>query len=132
MIELKLSVAAEEGQSQARPHCPHAMSMEAERLMPGLELLHVPVNNTEAHFVFLTDDYDQQMLGFPIGDKTSVLLIHENDLAAFAAQGMPLSLDDRFEQKSALAGWWFRPCPWNDRDNLLAALRGILPGLAVA
>lgn len=127
MVELKLSIALEEG-SAGRGLTQSVQETVIERLLPGMHSVNVPARVGRVRFVVLTDDFDLTLLGFPVGRQSAAILLHDTDLAILTAHGMPVNTAG-FERREALGGWWFSVFPWNDSRGVVEAVGRLLPNI---
>lgn len=125
MVELKLSVALEEGTS-AKGLVHSTGRVGFERIMPGLYVLTVPAGPKAAHLVVMTDDFDLTLLGFPIGEDQAAIVLHRKDIDSLSAVDIPVNLEG-FEERASLQGWHFRHFPWGTVAAIDFALRQLLP-----
>lgn len=124
MVELKLSVALEEGIA-GRGLPSSGGRFVIERLMPGLYALGVPAGAHTLSLVVLTDQYDLGLLGIQ-GEGQALLVVHDRDLQALAEHGIEL-VTGQFAKRESLAGWNFLAFPWNEPERVDQALRVLLP-----
>lgn len=126
MVELKLSVALEEGTS-AKGLVQSTGRIAFERIMPGLYVITVPAGPKAAHIVVMTDDFDLTLLGFPIGEDQAAVVLHSKDVEGLSAAGIPVNLAG-FEERASLQGWHFKHFPWGTITAIDSALRELVPG----
>jgi hypothetical protein len=125
MVELKLSVALEEGTS-AKGLVHSTGKVSVERIMPGLYVIAAPTGEVTAHFVVMTDDFDLSLLGFPMGDEKAAIILHSKDVETLTTHGIEVNLAG-FEERDSLKGWHFRHFPWGTVSAVDVALRQIVP-----
>jgi hypothetical protein len=125
MVELKLSVALEEGVA-GRGLTPCPGKVVVERLMPGLYVLGVPLAGKCLSLVVMTDEYDLSLLGICAEKDRGVLLLHEHDVAALAQNRIQIDTAD-FVRREPMPGWLFRSFPWKDAKAADSMLQAMLP-----
>ena len=125
MVEIKLSIAREEGCSAKGLGEPTGR-LAISRVMPGLYVLSAPADGANVPFVVLTDDFDLSLLGFEMGDNSAAILLHDDDRKIIESQGFSVAAD-KFEAFPSAAGWHLAAFPWNDLAAIDQALGMIFP-----